>query len=197
MKKGPGRPNLGKTQTIKQRAVEVYLPTQEMVKQWKENAARHDVSVSQFVCEIVDNAVRKGDSGFTPREVLEKQVSDLRLEVKFLTERLTQAENLVKDSNETLAKYRTKLSEAERSHLDQRVMRKIKNLFLSRNVVLLNDIPGLIGISLNDTKGMADIVDSMNFLVECEFIKENMTEGRWIAERRRKLNSAGEARKRR
>ena len=187
---------MGKTQTIKQRAVEVYLPTQEMVKQWKENAARHDVSVSQFVCEIVDNAIRKGDSSFTPREMLEKQVSDLRIEIKRLTERLTQAEGLVKDSNETLAKYRTKLSEAERSHLDLRVMKKIKSLFLSRNVVLLYDIPGLIGVSLNDTKGMADIVDSMNFLVECEFIEENMTEGRWIAERRRKHNSAKETRKR-
>jgi hypothetical protein len=44
---------------------------------------------------------------------------------------------------------------------------------------------------------MADIVDSENFLVECEFIKENMTEGRWIAERRRKHNSAGKAGKHR
>jgi len=196
VKKGPGRPNLGKTATIKKRVVMVYLPTEELVKQWKDYAARHDVSVSQFVYELVDNTIRKADASFTPREVLEKQVSDLQAELRRLTERLTQAENLVKENDETIAKYRKKLSEAECSNLNLRVLKKIKNLFLSRNVVLLNDIPGLIGISLNDAKGMADIVDSMNFLVECEFIEENMTEGRWIAERRHKHNSTGKARKR-
>ena len=196
MKKGPGRPNLGKTATTRQRAVVVYLPTKDVVKEWKDNAARHDVSVSQFVYELVDNAIRRGDASFTPREELEKRVRDLQAEVKRLTERLTQAENHVKENDETIAKYRKKLSKAECSNLDLRVTKKIKNLFLSRNVVLLNDIPGLIGISLNDTKGMADIVDSMNFLVECGFIEENMTEGRWIAERRHKHNSTGKARKR-
>ena len=187
---------MGKTATIKKRVVMVYLPTEELVKQWKDYAARHDVSVSQFVYELVDNTIRKADASFTPREVLEKQVSDLQAELRRLTERLTQAENLVKENDETIAKYRKKLSEAECSNLNLRVLKKIKNLFLSRNVVLLNDIPGLIGISLNDAKGMADIVDSMNFLVECEFIEENMTEGRWIAERRHKHNSTGKARKR-
>jgi len=196
VKKGPGRPNLGKTATIKKRVVMVYLPTEELVKQWKDYASRHDVSVSQFVYEVVDNTIRKADASFTPREVLQKQISDLQIELRRVTERLTQTENLLKENDETIAKYRKKLSDAECSNLNLRILKKIKNLFLSRNVILLNDIPGLIGISLNDTKGMADIVDSMNFLVECEFIKENMTEGRWIAERSHERNSAGEARKR-
>ena len=62
VKKGPGRPNLGKTATIKKRVVMVYLPTEELVKQWKDYAARHDVSVSQFVYELVDNTIRKADA---------------------------------------------------------------------------------------------------------------------------------------
>ncbi len=45
MKKAPGRPNLGKTETIKQRALAVYLPTEGMVKKWRKEAKRYGVPV--------------------------------------------------------------------------------------------------------------------------------------------------------
>jgi len=193
MNKGAGRPNLGKTETTKQRAVTVYVPTSNMFEEWKCEAARHGVSVSRFVYELVDNAIRKGDSSFTPREELEKQVGDLHAEAERLTERLEQAEALVNEDRETIAKYRQKLS-AMPATLDPRFTRKIASLFLKREVVPLIAIPGLIGIKLDDKQGMAKIVDSMNFLVACDFIEENMNEGRWIAERGHKYRSAGKIR---
>jgi hypothetical protein len=67
MKKGRGRPNLGKAKTIKERAATVYVPTSNMFEEWKAEAALHGVSVSRFVYELVDNVIRKEDSCFTPR----------------------------------------------------------------------------------------------------------------------------------
>jgi hypothetical protein len=194
MNKGPGRPNLGKTETIRQRAVVVYVPTSNMFEEWKAEAAMHGVSVSRFVYELVDNTIRKRDSSFTPREELEKQVMDLQEEAKRLSERLVQAEAFVNEDKETIAKYREKLSAAMPATLDPRFTKKIASLFLKREVVPLNEIPGLIGIRLDDKKGMARIVDSMNFLVACDFIEENMNEGRWIAERGSKYRSSGKVR---
>jgi len=181
---------LGKTETIKQRAVTVYVPTSNMFEEWKAEAAMHGVSVSRFVYELVDNTIRKKDSSFVPREELEKKVENLQAEVESLSERLAQAEAFEKEDRETIAKYRQKLS-AMPATLDPRFTRKVASLFLKRDVVPLKAIPGLIGIKLDDKQGMAKIVDSMNFLVACDFIQENMNEGRWIAERGHKYRGAG------
>ena len=40
---------MGKTETIKQRAIYVYLPSIEMVKRWKELAKSQGASISRFV----------------------------------------------------------------------------------------------------------------------------------------------------
>lgn len=44
--KSAGRPNFGETETIKQRAITVYLPTGEMVEKWREEAKRYGVPLS-------------------------------------------------------------------------------------------------------------------------------------------------------
>ena len=103
---------------------------------------------------------------------------------------LAQAEAFEKEDRETIAKYRQKLS-AMPATLDPRFTKKVASLFLKRDVVPLNAIPGLIGIGLDDKQGMAKIVDSMNFLVACDFIQENMNEGRWVAERGHRRHYTG------
>ena len=193
MKKGPGRPNLGKTETIKERAVTVYVPTSNMFEEWKAEAAMHGVSVSRFVCELVDEAIRDGDANFTPREELEKQIKDLMIEVMKLTERLTQAEALLKQDSETIAKYRERVS-AIPSKIDAAFTRKLAGLFLEREVIPLNDIPGLLGIKFSDANGMAKISDSMVFLTACGLIDQNLAEGRWKAERGHKYRGTSRSR---
>ena len=47
-RKPSGRPNQGKTETIRQRKVDVYLPTTELLSQWKEAAE----SSSKHILEV-------------------------------------------------------------------------------------------------------------------------------------------------
>ena len=53
------RPSRGKTETIKQRAIYVYLPSLEMVEDWKCKAEKAGVSLSKFVYERVEDAIRR------------------------------------------------------------------------------------------------------------------------------------------
>lgn len=62
-----GRPNLGKTDTLKQRSVYIYLPTEEMLEEWKQAARRYDMSLSRFLVEVVDDVLRKNPQGISPR----------------------------------------------------------------------------------------------------------------------------------
>ena len=50
---------MGKTETIKQRAIYVYLPSHDMVEKWKNLAKKSGTSISKFVAEHVENSLRQ------------------------------------------------------------------------------------------------------------------------------------------
>jgi len=51
------KPNRGKTGTIKDRTVYIYLPSLEMVEDWKFRAERAGVSLSKFIVERVLDSI--------------------------------------------------------------------------------------------------------------------------------------------
>ncbi|MGC8937116.1 MAG: hypothetical protein ACP5KV_07140, partial [Candidatus Methanomethylicaceae archaeon] len=70
------KPNRGKTETIKDRAVYVYLPSVEMVEDWKRRAEKAGVSISKFVVERVEDSIRReeGEEGYLSRAELDKRL---------------------------------------------------------------------------------------------------------------------------
>ncbi|NHW88235.1 MAG: hypothetical protein HA490_00995 [Archaeoglobales archaeon] len=63
------KPNRGKTNTIKQRAIYFYLPSVEMAEEWKRRAEKAGVSISRFVIERVEDSIRReeGEEGYLSR----------------------------------------------------------------------------------------------------------------------------------
>jgi hypothetical protein len=76
MPKGPGRPNQGKTKTIKERTVNVYLPSKDMVNEWKETAKGSGLSLSQYILEAVERERAHGSEPRLPRLELEKELKE-------------------------------------------------------------------------------------------------------------------------
>jgi len=78
---------MGKTDSIKQRSVYVYLPSLEVVGEWKAKAKKSKVSVSQFVIEHVTNSLRQeeGEEAYKPRAELIQQLRDRDEQIGKLT----------------------------------------------------------------------------------------------------------------
>lgn len=73
---------LGKTETIKERSIYVYLPSVEQKKRWDEYAQKQGVSVSKFVVGHVENSLGQiEDPSY-------KSIGDLFQEVRLLKEQL-------------------------------------------------------------------------------------------------------------
>ena len=75
MKKNLNSCSPRKTETIKQQAIYVYLPTVEMIDKWKKRADGVGVSISKFVIEHVENSLRQeeGEADYESRlELIEK-----------------------------------------------------------------------------------------------------------------------------
>jgi hypothetical protein len=78
---------MGKTDSIKQRSIYVYLPSLEMVREWKAKANKASISISQFVIEHVGNSLRQeeGEEDYKPRAELIQQLHDKDTQIEKLT----------------------------------------------------------------------------------------------------------------
>lgn len=96
-----------KTETIKERAIYVYLPSHEMVDRWKELAKQQGTSISKFVIEHVENSLQQGeDADFKPRGEFIKEIGDLRSEIKELKSDLRQKRIVIDRLEDELRRYR-------------------------------------------------------------------------------------------
>jgi hypothetical protein len=71
------RQNSGKTETIKERSIYVYLPSIEMMEDWKARAEKAGSSISKFVTDRVEDSLKKEEGeeeGYLSRiELIKKQ----------------------------------------------------------------------------------------------------------------------------
>lgn len=100
----------GKTETIKDRAIYVYLPSLEMAEDWKHRAEKAGASISKFVIERVEDSLRReeGEEGYLSRLELiacfrksEEELEKLRNENRLLRK-------LVDNLDTELKRYRAK-----------------------------------------------------------------------------------------
>jgi hypothetical protein len=193
MKKAPGRPNLGKTETIKQRALTVYLPTEEMLKKWKTEAERYGVPLSRYVVEVVDDAVRKNPQGMTPREQLEQDLEKIRVDYKLALARLKALEETLEERDTTVAEYRSRLTKSEDLHLeDIRLMFGPVSDYLRENGALkMNDVYEVFHFSPSNSKSLRSVKASIGLLKRMHLVEEGVDDWRWTGGASRKGRRAG------
>ena len=104
------KPSRGKAEIIKQCAIYVYLPSLEMVEDWKRRAERAGVSLSKFVIERVEDSIRKeeGEEGYLSRLELIKRLKKTEGELKQLKSENRLLRRLVENLDKELKRYRAK-----------------------------------------------------------------------------------------
>jgi hypothetical protein len=102
------KPNKGKTETIKDRAIYVYLPSLEMVEDWKRRAEKAGVSISKFVIERVEESIRReeGEEGYLSRAELIKRLRDAEEELKKVKSENRLLKKLAENLDNELRRYR-------------------------------------------------------------------------------------------
>jgi len=102
--------SMGKTETIKQRAIYVYLPSHEMVERWKSQAKTSGTSISKFVAEHVENSLRQEeDDNYQTRSSLIEDIRTLNETLGEKEKRIHHLELLVEKLEEDLRRYRARL----------------------------------------------------------------------------------------
>jgi hypothetical protein len=104
------KPNRGKTQTVKQRAIYVYVPSIEIAEDWKQRATRARTSISKFVIEKVEDSIRRddGETGSQTRIELITRLSEIEDELKKLRNENRLLRRLVDNLDTELKRFRAK-----------------------------------------------------------------------------------------
>lgn len=99
--------SLGKTETIKERAIWVYLPSVEQKERWQKAADQSGVSLSKWIIETVEEAIHPiEERQWKPRKNLKEEVEALKKEVADLLNQLRQ-QNIIREKLEReLRRYR-------------------------------------------------------------------------------------------
>lgn len=105
------RQNRGKTETIKERSVYVYLPSKEMVEDWKSRAGKARTSISRFAMDRVEDSLKREEGeeeGYLSRIELIKNLKVAEEEVKKLEGDNRLLKRLVENLDRELRRHRTK-----------------------------------------------------------------------------------------
>lgn len=104
------RTNRGKTKTVKQRAIYVYLPSLKITEDWKNRAEKAGTSISKFVIERVEDSLRReeGEESYLNRLDLIKRLDKTEEELKQLRNDNRLLKKLVDNLDTELKRYRAK-----------------------------------------------------------------------------------------
>ncbi|MDG6978790.1 MAG: hypothetical protein JRN58_06890 [Nitrososphaerota archaeon] len=105
------KPNLGKTETIKERSIYVYLPSAEMIEDWKSRAEKAGMSISKFVIDRVEDSLKREEGEeerYLSRLELVKKLKEAGEGNKKLGEENRLLKKLVENLDKELKRYRMK-----------------------------------------------------------------------------------------
>jgi hypothetical protein len=179
-----GRPNQGKTETIRERCVTVYLPTKELVEEWKGTAKKAGMPVSRYVYEVVERH-RRGDSGeVTPSWKLEEQLKTLQAKLGTLQEKYDNFRGAFEKQEKELRQVSDALVKASQSSVDPDIARGMIDIFLKEPGK--NHFKGFmierLGIRDDDTERLVRFRDTGAFLERVGLIEPaGFMEWRWKA----------------
>ena len=170
-----------KTETIKERLVYVYLPSDAMVKQWKEASDNADMTLSKFVIEHVNNSLQQEQNkeGFASRAEILDDIKKLQEENKELYKKIKMFESLVMRLEEENRGYRTKPF-LEEDFIDEREYESdLVNLFRTRSEVRKEEIFEQLGINPQDAEKVKGIKKQIEILERYGLLKDIGGKWRW------------------
>jgi hypothetical protein len=196
MTKPRGRPNRGRTETLKQRAVYLYVPTEKMLAKWKTEAGRFGMSLSGFLVEVIDDAMRRNPSGLTPREKVEKELNQAASDLQAVRMQRDSFRSRLEDSEATVARYRESLEDVFSYVPDEKIQKKVVSLFLKRGSWQIGDFTREAGADAGKTEELSKIQRTIEHLKRIGLVEGDFGEWRWLGGVKRKPRVPSEVRRR-
>jgi len=170
-----------KTEPIRERSIYVYLPSKQMVDQWKEMADQAGMSISKFVTEHVTNSLQqeRDQEGYISRTQLLDEMRTVNEENKELRKKIKMLNTLVDRLEEEVRSYRIKPFLEENFSGVRKYEAELIELFRMRIEVRKEEILEYLGINPMDTDIVQGIKKQIENLERYGLLKDIGGKWRW------------------
>lgn len=178
-KRASGRPNQGKTETIRQRKIDVYLPTIELMQQWKHAAEVSGMPLSKYVLEVVEQH-RMGAVRVTmPPALLEEKANKLEKEMAALQMRFDTLNLAFHNQEVELSRLSSAYQSAKGGSLDIPMVKSLiqKMQSIPKNGIHVTDLLESMRFDRNDGEMIKKWSDGLNFLLDVGLVSKDTNTG--------------------
>ncbi len=180
-KKASGRPNQGKTETIRQRKIDVYLPTLELMQQWKHAAETSGMPLSKYILEVVEQH-RMGAVRVTmPPALLEEKANKLEKELAALQMRFDTLNLAFHNQEVELSRLSSAYQSAKGGSLDIPMVKNLIQILQSvpKSGIHVTDLLESMRFDRNDGELIKKWSDGLNFLLEVGLVSKDSNGNLW------------------
>lgn len=172
---------MGKTETIKERAIYVYLPSVGLVERWKEAAKKQGTSVSKFVVEHVENSLRQEEEpGYKSRGELWKEIQRLREELKKAAREKRLLGHVVEKLEKEVRRYRAQPFLQPDFEGVRRFQIELIEVLKEGGVISSGEILSKLGIDPVEHEAVKAIYKQLEILQAYGLVKPSPRGWRWV-----------------
>lgn len=170
---------MGKTETIKRRAIYVYLPSLEMAERWKALAEAAGTSISKFVAEHVENSLRLDEEGYRSRGSLIEENQRLREALREREKQVARLEMLVEKLEADLRQYRSRMFLDEDFTGIRRFEKRLVEILREPGVHENDAILSRLGIRPHETEAVKAVSSQLQRLQAYGLVKATPRGWKW------------------
>jgi hypothetical protein len=172
---------MGKTETIKQRSIYVYLPSLEQKDHWEETARKQRVSISRFVVEHVENSLmQEEDQSFRSRGALEREIVELKKQLRELGRKNRVLEVAFDRLEDELRGYRNRPFLDEDFVGVRRYQRELIEILREGRFVSNNEILDRLGVKVTDQDSVKAVSKQLENLEGYGIIRSSPKGWKWL-----------------
>ncbi len=172
---------MGRTETVKKRAIYVYLPSVEQKERWEEYASRQGTSISKFVAEHVENSLRQEEEpGYQPRGDLWRMVRELKEQLDKVTREKKVLELALERLEAELRRYRAQPFLEEDFMGVRGYQKELVEILREGKVVGSDEILSRLGIDPPEQEAVKAVSKQLENLEAYGLVKSSPKGWKWI-----------------
>ena len=172
---------MGKTETIKKRAIYVYLPSIEQKERWEGYARKQGTSISKFVVEHVENSLRQEeDPGYKSRGDLWRAAKELRGQLDKVTREKRVLEIAIERLEEELRRYRAQPFLEEDFVGVRRYQKELVEILREGRVVSSNEILSRLRIDPSEQEAVKAVSKQLENLEGYGVVQSSPKGWKWV-----------------
>jgi len=172
---------LGKTETIKERAIYVYLPSTEQKERWEKCARAQGTSISKFVTEHVENSLRQEtEPNYQSRGELGKTIRELKDQLDKVTREKHVLEIATERLEEELRRYRAQPFMEEDFAGVRRYQKELVEILKEGRVINGEEILSRLGIKPSEHEAIKAVSKQLENLESYRIIQSTPKGWKWV-----------------